>query len=99
VVSEAPPLWQLMPKGERREEKKRSKRSCHIQGELLYVDIKTMHVHVYHFMSYALFYVLCTILCHMHYFMSYALGIGYYLNSMSYACGQLFVIFCGLNNL
>jgi hypothetical protein len=38
-----------------------------------------------------------TILCRMHYFMSYALGIGYYLNSMSYACGQLFVIFCGLN--
>jgi hypothetical protein len=29
------------------------------------VDIKTMHVHVYHLMS-------------------YALGIGYYLNSMSY---------------
>jgi hypothetical protein len=54
------------------------------------VDIKTMYVHVYHFMS-------------------YALGIGYYLNSMSYAygqllvifmsyaCGQLFVIFCVLN--
>jgi hypothetical protein len=38
-----------------------------------------------------------TILFRMHYFMSYALGIGYYLNSMSYACGQLFVIFCGLN--
>jgi hypothetical protein len=72
VVSEAPPLWQLMPKGG--EEKRR----YHIQGELAYVDIKTMHVHVYHFMS-------------------YALGIGYYLNSMSYACGQLFVIFCGLN--
>jgi hypothetical protein len=42
------------------------------------MDIETMHVHVYHFMSYA------------H-------GIGYYLNSMSYAYGQLFVIFCGLN--
>jgi hypothetical protein len=38
-----------------------------------------------------------TILCLMHYFISYALGIGYYLNSMSYACGQLFVILCGLN--
>jgi hypothetical protein len=38
-----------------------------------------------------------TILCLIHYFMSYALCIGYYLNSMSYACGQLFVIFCGLN--
>jgi hypothetical protein len=36
------------------------KRRYHIQGELAYVDIKTMHVHVYHFMSYALFYVLCT---------------------------------------
>jgi hypothetical protein len=24
------------------------------------VDIETMHVHVYHFMSYAPFYVLCT---------------------------------------
>jgi hypothetical protein len=34
-----------------------------------------------------------TILCLMHYFMSCALGIGYYLNSMSYACGQLLVIF------
>jgi hypothetical protein len=34
------------------------------------VDIETMHVHVYHFMS-------------------YALGIGYYLNSMSYAFGEL----------
>jgi hypothetical protein len=29
------------------------KRSCHIQGELAHVDIETMHVHVYHFMSYA----------------------------------------------
>jgi hypothetical protein len=77
VVSEAPPLWKLMPKGERREEK-RSKRSCHIQEELVYVDIETMHVHVYHFIS-------------------YALGIGYYLKSMSYACGQLFVIFYRLN--
>jgi hypothetical protein len=50
-----------------------------------------------------------TILCHMHYFMSYALGTGYYLNfelyvlclwtlnSMSYTCGQLFVILCVLN--
>jgi hypothetical protein len=57
VVSEAPPLWQLMPKGR---EEKRNKRSCHIQGELVYVDIETMRVHVYHFMSYALFYVLCT---------------------------------------
>jgi hypothetical protein len=27
---------------------------------VVYVDIETMHVHVYHFMSYALFYVLCT---------------------------------------
>jgi hypothetical protein len=30
------------------------KRSFHIQGELAHVDIKTMHVHVYHFISYAL---------------------------------------------
>jgi hypothetical protein len=30
------------------------------------MDIETMHVHVYHVMSYALFYVLCTILCLMH---------------------------------
>jgi hypothetical protein len=64
VVSEAPPLWQLMPKGERREEK------LSYSGELTHVDIETMHVHVYHFMS-------------------YALGIGYYLNSMSYAFGEL----------
>jgi hypothetical protein len=48
VVSEAHPLWQLMPKGGE------EKRSCHIQGELAHVDIETMHVHVYHFMSYAL---------------------------------------------
>jgi hypothetical protein len=34
------------------------------------VDIETMHVHVYHFIS-------------------YALGIGYYLNFMSYAFGEL----------
>jgi hypothetical protein len=69
---------------------KKEKRSCHIQGELVYVDIETVHVHVYHFMSYALgtgyflnfeLYVLCL----------------WTLNSMSYACGQLFVIFCGLN--
>jgi hypothetical protein len=39
---------------------KRRKRSYHFQGELAYMDIETMHVHVYHFMSYALFYVLCT---------------------------------------
>jgi hypothetical protein len=39
---------------------KKEKRSCHIQGEFVYVDIETVHVHVYHFMSYALFYVLCT---------------------------------------
>jgi hypothetical protein len=33
---------------------------CHIQGELLvYVDIKTMHMHIYLFMSHALVYVLC----------------------------------------
>jgi hypothetical protein len=43
------------------------------------VDIETMHVHVYYFMSYALGYYLN--------FMSYALG--YYLNFMSYAFGQL----------
>ena len=35
-----------------REEKRSWK--CHIQGELAHVDIETMHVHVYHFMSYAL---------------------------------------------
>jgi hypothetical protein len=39
---------------------KKDKRSCHIQGEFVYVDIETVHVHVYHFMSHALFYVLCT---------------------------------------
>jgi hypothetical protein len=33
---------------------------CHFQGELLvYVDIKTMHMHIYLFMSHALVYVLC----------------------------------------
>jgi hypothetical protein len=32
--------------------------SCHIQGELAYVDIETMHVHVYYVML--LCYVLCT---------------------------------------
>ena len=33
---------------------------CHIQGELLvYVDIKTVHMHIYLFMSHALVYVLC----------------------------------------
>jgi hypothetical protein len=58
-------------------------------SSLAHVDIATMHVHVYHFMSYAFGIG--------YYFMSYALGIGYYLNSMSHACGQLFVIFCGLN--
>jgi hypothetical protein len=34
---------------------------------------------------------------HVYHFMSYALGIGYHLNFMSYACGQLFLVFCGLN--
>jgi hypothetical protein len=46
---------------------------CHFQGELLvYVDIKTMHMHIYLFMSHALVYVLCIwnwlellTLCHM----------------------------------
>jgi hypothetical protein len=33
---------------------------CHIQGELLvYVDIETVHMHIYLFMSHALVYVLC----------------------------------------
>ena len=32
---------------------------------------------------------------HVYYVMSYALG--YYLNSMTYGYGQIFVIFCGLN--
>ena len=33
---------------------------CHFQGELLvYVDIKTMHMHIYLFMSHALVYALC----------------------------------------
>jgi hypothetical protein len=64
VVSEASPLWQLMPKGERREEKL----DLSYLGELAHVDIKTMHVHVYYVMSYAL---------------------GYYLNFMSHAIGEL----------
>jgi hypothetical protein len=34
---------------------------CHIQGELLvYVDIETVHMHIY------LFYVACISLCLMH---------------------------------
>jgi hypothetical protein len=40
----------------------------HIQGELLvYVDIKTVHMHIYLFMSHALVYVLClwTIICNI----------------------------------
>jgi hypothetical protein len=51
VVSETPPLWQLMPKGERREEKR--KEVSYSGGA--HVDIDTMHVHVYYlnFMSYA----------------------------------------------
>jgi hypothetical protein len=33
---------------------------CNIQGELLvYVDIETVHMHIYLFMSHALVYVLC----------------------------------------
>jgi hypothetical protein len=60
VISEASPLWQLMPKGGEEREDKKEKRSYHIQGEFVNVDIETMHVHVYHFMSHALFYVLCT---------------------------------------
>jgi hypothetical protein len=38
----------------------------HIQGELAHVDIKTMHVHVYYVMSYALGYY--------SNFMSHAIG-------------------------
>jgi hypothetical protein len=30
------------------------------RGSCAYVDIETVHVHVYHLMSHALFYVLCT---------------------------------------
>jgi hypothetical protein len=33
---------------------------CNIQGELLvYVDIETVHMYIYLFMSHALVYVLC----------------------------------------
>jgi hypothetical protein len=40
---------------------------CNIQGELLvYVDIETMHMHIYLFMSHALVYVACISLCLMH---------------------------------
>jgi hypothetical protein len=61
VISEASPLWQLMPKGERSDEKRRREVvRCHIQGELLvYVDIETVHMHIYFFTSHALVYVLC----------------------------------------
>jgi hypothetical protein len=49
------------------------------------VDIETvhvLHVHVYHFISHALFYV-------------YALGIGYYLNSELYVL-CLWTIICNI---
>jgi hypothetical protein len=53
VISETPPLWQLMPKGERREEKL----GMSYSGGA-HVDIEALHMHVYHvyylnFMSYA----------------------------------------------
>jgi hypothetical protein len=50
VISETPPLWQLMPKGERREEKM----GMHVSGGA-HVDIETLHMHIYYsnFMSYA----------------------------------------------
>jgi hypothetical protein len=48
-----------MPKGERREERE-EKLKLSYSGGAFYVDIETVHVHVYHFMSHALFYVLCT---------------------------------------
>jgi hypothetical protein len=54
-----------------------------IQGELVYVDIETVHVYVY-------------ILCRMHYFMSYALGTGcYYLNFELYVL-CLWTIICNI---
>jgi hypothetical protein len=57
VISEASPLWQLMPKGE--SVMRREVVRCLLQGELvIYVDIKTMHMHIYLFMSHALVYVL-----------------------------------------
>jgi hypothetical protein len=84
AINEASPLWQLMPKGERSEEREEK---LSYSGGVGYVDIKTVHMHVYHF------YVACIILCLMH----LVLATIWTLNSMSYACGQLFVIFCGLN--
>jgi hypothetical protein len=58
---------------------------CHIQGELLVcVDIETVHLHIYLFMSHALVYVLC-------------IWNWLELLTLSYACGQLSVIFCGLD--
>jgi hypothetical protein len=50
VISETPPLWQLMPKGERRGEKL----GMSYSGGA-HVDIETLHMHVYYlnFMSYA----------------------------------------------
>jgi hypothetical protein len=105
VISEASPLWQLMPKGESvMREEKLSVVKCLLQGELvIYVDIKTMHMHIYLFMSHALVYVLriwnwleLLTLCRMS--MSYVCGLlARTVNSMSYVCGLLSVIFCGLN--
>jgi hypothetical protein len=86
VISEASPLWYLMPKGERSEE--REEKLSYSGGVCLCVDIETVHVHVYHFMSHALFYVLCT-------------WIGYYLNFELYVlclwttiCNILWVELC-----
>jgi hypothetical protein len=49
---------------------KKEKRSCHIQGEFVYV------------WTLRPFMCMFSILCRMHYFMSYALGIGYYFLSV-----------------
>jgi hypothetical protein len=54
------------------------------------VDIETLHVHVYYLNLLFEPYVLCTWLL----FELYVLCIWL---TMSYVCGQIFVIFCGLN--
>jgi hypothetical protein len=51
------------------------------------MDIETMHVHVYHFMSYALFYVLC-----IWYWLLFEL---YVLCLWTTICNILWVELCG----
>jgi hypothetical protein len=84
VISEAPSFVAIDAKrGEERRE------VLSYSGELVYVDIETMHVHVNHFMSYALFYVLCT-----WYWLLFEL---YVLCMWTTICNILWVELCALN--